>query len=188
MALKIRTVPQSLLPALDLEPLSVNQLEAYAIEILQFIQQYRREFYGLAGLQYDCGCRINELFQRDRWTVINQTTLQIQPQKGNNTRVLPVTDLGFANTNDMGAIFADMERLPKGQYERCFSRAVDHVGLWRLYEYGFARPSSHLFRHLKVKKMAAQNFSVEQIGLYIGEKKLDNLNYYLNSQYFSELR
>lgn len=188
MALIIRTVPQSLLPALDLVPLSVNQLEAYAGEILEFIQQYRHEFYGLAMLQYNCGCRINELFQRNRWTVVNQSTLQIQPQKGNNVRVLPCSDLGFANANAMAAIFADMERLPKGQYERCFSRAVEHVGLWRLYEYGYARPSSHLFRHLKVKKMAAENFSVEQIGQYIGEKNLDNLNYYLNSQYFSELR
>ena len=188
MPLKIRTQPTNLMPSLDLAPLQTYTLDAYAQEVLEFIAKYRKEYHNLARLQYDCGCRINELFQRDRWKIVNDYTLQIQPQKGNNLRVLQVSDLNYRNSNAMAAVFADMGRLPKGHYERCFSRAVDSVGLWRLYNDGFARPSSHFFRHLKVKKMAEQNFSLPEIAEYIGEKNVDNLNYYIDSQFFAQIR
>lgn len=188
MAIKPRTAEQSTMPQLSSEPLTLSQLNMFADEILAFFQQSRPEFLALAQLQRNSGCRINELFQRERWTILTDSILKVEPQKGNASRIIPVSDLGFVSVSAMASLFLDMTRLPKTQYERCFSRAVDSVGLWRHYEFGFTGPSSHFFRHLKVKNMAAQNFSVEQIGTYIGEKNLDNLNYYFNSQFYSEIR
>ena len=52
-------------------PLQTYTLDAYAQEVLEFIAKYRNEYYNLARLQYDCGCRISELFQRDRWKIVN---------------------------------------------------------------------------------------------------------------------
>lgn len=187
MGLKIHTTPTALMPSIELQLLEVYQLNNIAMEILDYIRKYRNDYYNLATLQYDCGCRINELFQRERWTTINQSTIQIQPQKGNGLRVLSISDLHYRNADALQCVFADMQRLPKGQYERCFSSAVDFVGLWRLYKDGFARPSTHFFRHLKVKNMALQNFSLLEIGGYIGEKNLDNLNYYLDSKFFGSI-
>lgn len=188
MSLRIHTTPQQQLPDLSASSLQLFQLNLFADEILDYFQESRPEFHALATLQRACGCRITELFQPYRWTAITENSIRIEPQKGNAIRTLPTSELGYNNVAAMSSLFADMQRLTKTQYMRCFARAVNNCGLWRLYDGGFAHPSSHFFRHLKVKNLAAQNFSVTDIATYIGEKNEKNLDYYLNSQYYAEMR
>jgi len=188
MALRLNITPAQQLPDLSASPLQLYQLNLFANEILAYFESSRPEFLALATLQRACGCRINELFQPFRWTPVSDYAIRIEPQKGNAIRTLTTDELGFRDIAAMASVFADMERLPKTQYERCFARAVADSGLWRLYESGFAHPSSHFFRHLKVKNLADENFSIEQIATYIGEKNTKNLDYYLNSQFYSEVR
>lgn len=166
------------------EPLSHYQLSLVADEILTELIRYRPEFCNLATLQRNAGCRIQELFQPERWQIVSQNVVQVQPQKGNALRVLQLSDIGFPNADSFAPSHADMARLPNRQYERAFSFVVRQKGLWRLYEDGFARPSTHLFRHVKIKELAAQGYDKAYIATWIGEKNVDNLDYYLNSQYF----
>lgn len=187
MALKLHTYTNENLPALEPYPLSVLQLQAKADDIIAYVDRYRPEYANLVRLQRKAGNRITEMFQPIRWTFPTTSAVQVTPQKGNATRVLQLVDLGFGNSLAMAATLSDMQRLPKGQYERIFSAAVRDIGLWRLYDSGYTHPSTHFFRHLKIKELKSQNFDVEYIANWIGEKKIENLNYYLESQFFSEI-
>ena len=166
------------------EPLSVIQLSLLADELKQKIETIRPEFTNIVRLHRNAGCRVHELFDAERWTAVSNTMLQVQPQKGNAMRLLPFNDIGFRDADAFVATYSDMMRLPERQYERAFSSAVRDLGLWRLYEDGFARPSTHFYRHLKIKELYAQGFEKEYIATWIGEKKVENLDYYLNSNYF----
>lgn len=165
-------------------PLSTLQLSLIADELAEDLAAYRPEFTRLVNLQRRCGCRVTELFQPARWQMQSAYVLHVQPQKGNALRVLQLPDIGFADAAAFAATLADMGRLPNRQYERAVSYVVAQKKLWRLYEDGFARPSTHLFRHVKIKEMAARGYDKTYIATWIGEKNADNLDYYLNSRYF----
>jgi len=188
MPLNLRTYSPVETPQLSDNPLTVAQLDAMADDILAYVERYRPEYVLLCRLQRNCGNRITEMFQPSRWIFPQGVNVQIQPQKGNATRVIPLADLGFTSAAEMAPTIADMARLPKGQYERIFAKAVRDIGLWRLYEGGFLHPSTHFFRHLKIKMLNSQGFDKNFIANYIGEKKISNLDYYLDSQYFAEIR
>lgn len=186
MALKIKIeYPQ---PAISLSssPLTPAELQLFADFIIGHVDRYRPEYSNLARLQRASGCRITELFQPERWSFPRSGNVQIRPQKGNATRVVSLNDLGYDSAEAMNPVLADMARLPKGQYERVFSQAVKEAGLWRLYESGFTHPSTHFFRHLKIKLLKSENFDTEFIANWIGEKNVLNLNYYFDSQFFAQ--
>ena len=187
MALKIHTTFPEENVRLNENPLPVSTLQLFADAIIQHVGQYRPEYTNIVRLQRNAGCRITELFQPYRWSFPRSGNVQILPQKGNATRVVSLSDLGFANAEAMQSVLSDMARLPKSQYERAFSKAVSDVGLWRLYDSGFTHPSTHFFRHLKIKELKNENFDLEFIANWVGEKNIDNLNYYLDSQFFGKL-
>ena len=166
------------------EPLSVVQLSLLADEVAQKIETYRPEFANIVRLHRNAGCRVHELFDAERWSAVSNTMLQVQPQKGNAMRLLSFADIGFRDADAFVATYSDMMRLPERQYERAFSSAVRDLGLWRLYEDGFARPSTHFYRHVKIKELYAQGFEKEYIAAWIGEKKVENLDFYINSTYY----
>ena len=166
------------------QPLSVAQLSLFADEVKQRIENYRPEFANIVRLHRNAGCRVHELFDADRWSATTNTVLQIQPQKGNALRVLQFSDLGYTDADNFIPTYNDMMRLPERQYERAFSAVIHDIGLWRLYEEGFARPSTHFFRHVKIKEMYDQGYEKEYIATWIGEKKVENLDFYINSTYY----
>lgn len=166
------------------EPLLTYQLALIADEIRDNLALYRPEFTNLANLHRNAGCRVKELFEPDRWKVIGTNTLQIQPQKGNALRVIPLSDLGYTSSGQFEIVLDDIARLPLRQYERAFTEMVQAAGLWRLYEDGFARPGTHLFRHVKIKELSLQGYDNSYIATWIGEKNVQNLDYYLFSQFF----
>lgn len=175
---------QSEVTLISSQPLSMLQLSIIADEIRDSLSAYRPEFANLARLHRNVGCRVQELFDQNRWRVLSNYTIQIDPQKGNANRILQLTDIGFADASQFSATLADIGRLPKRQYDRAFAQIIREKALWRLYEDGFAHPSTHFFRHVKIKELAAQGFDKGYIATWIGEKNIDNLEYYLNSAYF----
>lgn len=171
-------------PLISSEALTTSQLSIVADELAAEIQAYRPEFANLLNLHRCSGCRVKELFQPYRWAVETNYNVTITPQKGNGARHLRFADIGFANAAAFAVVLNDMGRLPLRQYERAFSQAVRAKGLLRLYENGYATPSTHFFRHVKIKELAAQGMDKDHIATFIGEKNADNLDYYLNSLYF----
>lgn len=167
------------------EPLTTLQLSLLADEIRDELSRYRPEFSNLVTLQRNCGCRVQELFNVERWELTSNTMLKVDPQKGNATRILQLADIGFPDAAAFASTLADIGRLPKRQYDRAFSLVVRQKNLWRLYEDGFAHPSTHFFRHVKIKELAAQGYDKGYIATWIGEKNQANLDYYLNSQYYT---
>ena len=182
--IKLQTTPAQEVTLQSYEPLTVSELTIMADNILDTLCAYRPEFERLVRLHRNTGCRYQELFQSDRWTLIGTTSVQVQPQKGNASRLLQLSSIGVENAVVMGQIKDDMDRLPSRQYDRAFSLIVHQQGLWRLYEEGFAHPSTHFFRHVKIKELAAQGRDKSYIASWIGEKSEDNLDYYLSSHYY----
>lgn len=166
------------------EPLSIEQLTIVADVLCEDICKYRPEFARLARLHRCSGCRVKELFQPTRWKVESNVSLLVTPQKHNAVRNLRFADIGVVSAAAFEPILADMARLPLRQYERAFSLAVRQAGIYRLYENGFATPSTHMFRHVKIKELARKGWEQQVIATWIGEKNVQNLDYYLNSQFF----
>lgn len=166
------------------QPLTLLQLSLLADEIRNDLCVYRPEFANLVHLQRKIGCRVQELFNAERWRIVSNSVLMLTPQKKNNVRVLQLADIGFTDANDFRVTLADIGRLPNRQYERALSQIIREKNLWRLYEDGFSHPSTHLFRHVKIKELFALGFDKSYIATWIGEKNADNLDYYLNSQYY----
>lgn len=165
-------------------PMSVSTLSVLANAIRDEMILLRPEFTNLVNLQRNAGCRVQELFQPQRWKILSKNVVQVQPQKGNHLRVLDINDIGFVNSNIFSQVLADMGRLPSRQYERAISEIIKAMNVYRLYEEGFAHPSTHIFRHIKIKELNQQGYEKAYIATWIGEKNIDNLDYYINSQYF----
>lgn len=181
--IKLPTINQA--PTLiNSKALTIDALSLIADEICDFIANYRPEFSNLVHLHRQSGCRVKELFQPTRWKVESTASVLVYPQKRNAVRNLRFVDIGVHDAAAFVPILADMARLPLRQYERAFSAAVRGAGLYRLYDNGFATPSTHMFRHVKIKELSAQGWDKERIASWIGEKNTQNLDYYLNSQYF----
>lgn len=180
--------PKNILPTTPImtsnEPLTTDQLTIVADVLCDEICRYRPEFARLARLHRNSGCRVKELFQPTRWKVESNVSLLVTPQKHNAIRNLHFADIGIMSAAAFEPILADMARLPLRQYERAFSLAVRQAGIYRLYENGFATPSTHMFRHVKIKELALKGWEKQVIATWIGEKNVQNLDYYLNSQYF----
>lgn len=166
------------------EPLSILQLSIIAEDIISDFVRLRPEFASLVKLQRNAGTRVTELFRPTMWKVISSTQVQLEPQKRNATRILNFSDIGITSRGQFEAILTDMARLPKRQYERFFATCVQKQNLWRLYDEGYLHPSTHFLRHLKIKELATNGYDTNYIATWIGEKNPDNLNYYLNSQFF----
>ena len=175
---------QSEVQLLSENPMSTLQLSFLADEVLEDLIAYRPEFANLARLQRSIGCRVQELFNPDRWEIIPPSTLRVQPQKGNALRILQLSEINCTDAEAFAATKADMARLPSRQYERAFAYIIKHKGIWRLYVDGFARPSTHFFRHVKIKELYSQGFDKDYISTWIGEKSIKNLDYYLDSQFY----
>lgn len=167
------------------EPLSTWQLSIIADSICEAISVYRPEFTRIVHLHRNSGCRVKELFQPTRWKVVSNITLQLTPQKRNAVRNLRFADIGVASAAAFEPILADMARLPLRQYERAFSLAVHDACIYRLYDNGFASPSTHMFRHIKIKELEKSGMEKESIATWIGEKNLQSLDYYLGSKFFA---
>lgn len=182
--MKVHEVSAEESSIISFEPLTVLQLGLVADEIIDRLTRYRPEFANLLHMQRVAGCRISELFQPDRWSLISSSQLQVQPQKGNKLRTLNLSDLGNMSADTFERTMIDMRRLPQRQYERAFSFVVAEVGLWRRYDVGYMHPSSHMLRHLKIKELQAQGYDVEYIASWIGEKAVASLDDYLRSVFF----
>lgn len=167
------------------QPLTTLQLSIIADEIRDELTAYRPEFANLVKLHRNIGCRVQELFDKDRWRVLSNYSLQVEPQKGNANRIVQLQEIGFTDASEFASTHADIGRLPKRQYDRAFAQIVKEKALWRLYEEGFAHPSTHFFRHVKIKELADLGYDRGYIATWIGEKNVDNLNYYLNSKYYT---
>lgn len=171
-------------PSISAQPLLTYELAHIATEIIDLACLSHPELEPLYRMQRTIGCRVNELFEPWRWQLYQENFVIIQPQKGNNQRLLSLREMQIESVADFEILKHDMEHYSKRQYERAFAHGVRQIGLYQVFEDGFAHPSTHMLRHLKIKEMQDRGNTLEEIQTYIGEKCVDNLYYYLNSQFY----
>ena len=112
------------------QPLTQLQLSIIADEIRDELTAYRPEFANLAKLHRNIGCRVQELFDKDRWRVLSNYSLKVEPQKGNANRIVQLQDIGYADASEFASTLADIGRLPKRQYDRAFAQIVKEKALF----------------------------------------------------------
>ena len=79
------------------QPLTLLQLSLLTDEIRDDLCVYRPEFANLVRLQRKIGCRVQELFDAERWQLVSNSVLKLTPQKKNAVRILQLADIGFAD-------------------------------------------------------------------------------------------
>lgn len=164
--------------------LSTYELAIYANLIVQHVSRRYSEFTNIAKLHRVTGCRIGEIFDPDRWNLDEFGIIRIKCEKGSLTRTHHAKELLIYTPHDFKLITQDMARLSKFQYCRLFADAVKSCNLYRSYVAGLGSFSTHFFRHVKVKELNKSGMEIDQIANYIGEAKIANVKFYLNSRFY----
>ena len=148
-------------------------LSSFLFTIHRMDIYYRSMFESL----YATGLRFNEFKQFRRWKVVNNESFNIQTLKGGAVRNVKFSEL------------------PQHVVESYFAASNNYdlinnsTACYYLKNY-FGVPTvrtlkntvkTHLFRHNKIKQMAASGYSRLDIGAYIGEVDLKNIDWYVNS-------
>lgn len=148
------------------------------LSVLQDENLYSVELKEIAQLQYKTGCRITEALEFNRWTLLGNGNIQLQPQKGNNLRVFDPTivlckyfDKVIANNNIYSNIFYR-------KYNYYLEKAINY----HQFTIGNKAVSSHLFRHNYARLYKANGQSDDDIRIILGEVAQQSANHYIYSQ------
>lgn len=131
----------------------------------------------LVNLQYKTGCRINDILQHERWTVLGSGNLQLQPQKDNNTREFEyseVTDKFYTSIIENTPLYAEISYR---KYQYHLRQILNLYGL-RLGDKGLC---SHIFRHNYARQLKGSGMTDNDIKIRLGERNQSSANYYIYS-------
>ena len=110
------------------------------------------------------GCRPNELFEINRWSVISDYTVSLLPQKGNTTRSCV---LDSRCDNFLAAI--------QGQYSPFLGRTIyqfqnlyQQIREWGILNSGSKVITAYLYRYRFIWQLSADGYSLSQIASTMG--------------------
>jgi hypothetical protein len=123
------------------------------------------------------GCRIQELFDISRWTIISGYTVQLQPQKGNNPRTI-ILNSDFDNfISAIQGQFKPFLGRTYSQLEYLFLK-INPYG--KLYS-GARQILNYAYRYLYIRELAADGLTNEQIAVIMGHVNPTVILNYLNA-------
>ncbi|WP_172914071.1 hypothetical protein [Capnocytophaga canis] len=156
---------------------STSQIDSVVLRFLQTCQKFDPILYSIFYNQYLTGCRFDDIHNLARWELKNDNTLILSPCKKNNLRVF--------NINEVDFLLYEQIRYSYNVYQSIsFSTALLHFG--RL----FPNPNlmiknkpvkTHIFRHLKARKLKASGMSDHEIKEYLGERNMMSAHSYIYS-------
>jgi site-specific recombinase XerD len=144
------------------------------------INAFDLEMGVLTNCIYGTGLRFSEVYELDRWQVIDMNILEVQTKKGSDARLFQNSELPpefvWIIRND-------------AQYFRSFSYKTYTNYFTRFFRYPFIytgnkQISSHIFRHLRAKQLNFEGQTDEQIRVYLGERDIKNAQSYINSEIY----
>lgn len=147
-----------------LYPISDEQLKVLAQGLKETLYQYYPVTRDYMRDIYETGARPMEMLQINRWTVINATQVNMQPQKGNAVRVFDKTKLS-ANLN---ASIISQARPYNGLSLRQISSVIKKILPTERIQTIKKSAIDYLFRYNRVKELAAAGFTDTQIATAFG--------------------
>lgn len=147
--------------------LTNTEIDIICLAIIQRIKKDYSYYYPHILVMYYTGCRIGELF--DYHINFNGTTgkIEIQPQKKNNLRVLPMYIAEMPQLIESINLVQDNFWLNK----RNLQRIIEKVHPIRNLKCGNKKIGAHLFRHNWIKKQLESGQQITSIDSNLGYTK-----------------
>lgn len=144
---------------------------------LNTIERISATYHLAFRVQYVTGCRFNELRQISRFSIIDSTQYNLQPQKGNNVRILPLNLLPpdfVAMIQSQDDYFQGLTQSTASYYFRTFyyGKRIFHDN---------KQLTTNLFRHHFCKFLYNSGYTVSQIAYNLGERDIKNAENYIFS-------
>lgn len=126
------------------------------------------------------GCRINDVLEFNRWSVVDGTKIKLKPEKNNNDRLFEesqLTSLWFNSVQNNVDLFFDIN------YSKVVYELKKKFDKYYFMSYN-KRLLSHIFRHNYAKQLKLNGSTDLEIKNLMGEKKLSSAQNYIYSQIF----
>lgn len=156
------------------------QINSICWEVAHSFHLYGEHLSLCAQVQYYTGCRANDALQFNRWSLLANGNVLLQPQKNNLIRTFIPTDLPPKFYSYLAENYNPFVGLLYGKYQyyvglslRKYSPTVGQKGVL-----------SHLFRHNYAKKLKNLGMLDVDICQKMGEKQQVSANMYIYSQVF----
>lgn len=158
-------------------PYDFQSLQADLQGFLNTIERISPTYHLAFRVQYVTGCRFNELRQISRFSIIDSTQFNLQPQKGNDLRtmqlnLLPPEFISMIQAQD--AYFEGLTQSTASYYFRTFyyNKRIFHDN---------KQLTTNLFRHHFCKSLYNSGYTVSQIASNLGERDQKNAENYIFS-------
>lgn len=147
---------------------------------LATIERISATYHLAFSVQFFTGCRFNELRQISRFSIIDSTQYTLQPQKGNNVRILPLNLLPpdfVAMIQTQSDYFEGLTQSTASYYFRSFyyNKRIFHDN---------KQLTTNLFRHNYCKYLHNAGYSILQIAFDLGERDQKNAENYIFSDLY----
>jgi integrase len=157
--------------------ISFQELETSLQAFLYRMQNKDVYAYDLATLLYYTGIRQEEAYNVSRWLQLDEFTARLQPQKGNNIRDIPKSNITQYFWNSIAAQTPTYQEI---RYST-FARFIYHNYLLYPVYHDKKIITTHLFRHYRMKKLYNIGMSIADIASYFGEIDQGNIEDYVFS-------
>ena len=165
-------------------PYNFQSLQSDLQGFLNTIERISPTYHLAFSVQYVTGCRFNELRQISRFSIIDSTQYNLQPQKGNNVRILPLNLLPpdfVAMIQAQDDYFQGLTQSTASYYFRTFyyGKRIFHEN---------KQLTTNLFRHHFCKALYNSGYTVSQIAYSLGERDQKNAENYIFSELYYTAR
>ena len=160
---------------------TLEELELASEVFLERVQIYNPIQASIYQNQINLGCRFNDVMKLEKWSIVNELTVSLLPQKNNSLRVFNKSDLDVMLRHQL-------ENNYNYYAKTSYSDAISVF--YRMFPIPNIRVKNkpiktHIFRHIKAKRLKANGMSDNDIRLYLGENMQRSANDYIYSQVYT---
>jgi site-specific recombinase XerD len=124
------------------------------------------------------GCRAVEAISPEMWQVVTPDVFALQPQKGNNIRIIPTVELPDLFTQ---VLLSDTDYVQSTTYQKLeyhLNRVIKKYDI----RVGGKGVACHLYRHAYARGLKAGGASDNEIKQALGERRQSSADAYIYSQ------
>lgn len=159
---------------------TTDEIEAYVLDFLKVCRNFDPYFYSIFNTQYITGARFSDVYNLENWSIINDNTISLQPKKQNNLRIFDIDDMDDLLIQQVKSGYNGYELTSYSSALFWFKRIFPNPNLRVL-----NKPvKTHIFRHLKAKKLKEEGKTDKEIQQYLGEKKEISARAYIYSSIY----
>jgi len=161
----------------------LQQLQAMADTFIEAEYPYFEELREAFKLLRLTGCRIQEIFDIGRWSIISGYQVSFQPQKGNNTRYITLDSNVDSFISAISGQYKPFLGRTYSQLQNLFQR-INPYG--KLYS-GTKEITNYFFRYLYVRELWEDGLTVTEIANMMGYTSDQAVSNYLNADLSSTI-